>query len=387
MGKLTQAKTDGLKAGERRIVWDGEGLGARITEAAVAWIVDYIDPDTGKRTRRVIGQVHGPDRLLLVEARAEAARRRAGGEAAPANRGAMTFQQAWDGLLATARLSLAPATVTSYEQRIAHPLAELGDKALTKITEDDVRKTIFKKAGERDRTYVHTLIRMVINWAIKNRHLPANFHNPASAIRKREMLDKDKITPAREIAAEHLSAFGLKLAEWESAGKASPWLAGLLRLSLLCALRPSEAREAKWEDVDLTAGTLIVRGKTGARRVYLSLEARTVLESIPRVEGVEWVFPGKRYGQPIVAVHKMLHAIQDAAGVPRFRPYDLRHTAATGALVGGADLRAVQDLLGHGDLKTTQGYLHASDDRKRAASAAAGRRGAVILPLKKRVAT
>jgi integrase len=111
-----------------------------------------------------------------------------------------------------------------------------------------------------------------------------------------------------------------------------------------------------------------------------------VIEAVPRIEGVDWVFPGKRFGQPIVAVHKVLHAIQDAAGVPRFRPYDLRHTAATGALVGGADLRAVQDLLGHGDLKTTQGYLHASDERRKAAAAAAGRKGAVILPLKKRVA-
>lgn len=387
MGKLTQIKADALKPGTRRIVWDGDGLGARITEAAVAWIVDYTDPETGKRTRRVIGEVHGSDRLLLIEARAEAARRRAGGEAVPASRGGMTFRQAWEALIDTARLSLAPATVASYEQRIAHPLAELGDKQLAKITEDDVRRCIFAKKGERDRTYTHTLIRMVINWAVKNKRLPASFHNPASAIKKREMMDKDKITPDREIAHGDLSAFGKKLAEWEAAGKASPWLAGLLRLSLLCALRPSEAREAKWEDVDLKAGTLIVRGKTGARRVYLSSEARGVLESIPRIEGVEWVFPGKRFGQPIVAVHKMLHAIQDAAGVPRFRPYDLRHTAATGALVGGADLRAVQDLLGHGDLKTTQGYLHASEERKRAASVAAGRKGAVILPMKKRVAS
>jgi len=386
MGKLTQAKVESLKPGPRRILWDGSGLGARITEASVVWICDYADPETGKRTRRVIGDVSGPDGLLLLEARAEAARRRAGGEAAPANRGGITFRQAWKALIATARLSLAPATVASYEQRIAHPLAVLGEKQLAKITQDEVRRCIFAKTGERDRTYAHTLIRMTFNWAVKNRKLPASFHNPASAIKKREMVDRNKVTPNREIDHTHLSAFGLKLAEWENAGKASPWLAGLLRLSLLCALRPSEARGAKWSDIDLRAGTLIVRGKTGARRVYLSPEARGVIESIPRIEGVDWIFPGKRFGQPIVAVHKVLHAIQDAAGVPRFRPYDLRHTAATGALVGGADLRAVQDLLGHGDLKTTQGYLHASDERRKAASAAAGRKGAVILPLKKRVA-
>lgn len=382
--KLTQAKIDALKPGERRIVWDGQGLGVRITEASASWICDYLDPDTGKRTRRVIGRVHGPDRKLLVEARAEAARRRAGGEAAPAKNG-MSFKEFWEALLETSRLRLSPSTIASYEQRIVHPLKLLGSMPVGKITEDDVRKCIFAKAGERDRTYTHTLIRMVINWAINNKRLPANHHNPASAIKKREMIDRNKVAPVRQIEHSHLSAFGKTLAQWEAEGKASPWLAGLLRLSLLCALRPSEARTMTWPDVNLSQNVMIVRGKTGARHVYLSPEAKEVLESLPRIEGVDWVFPGRRFGQPIVAIHKVLHALQDAAGIPRFRPYDLRHTAATGVLVGGADLRAVQDLLGHSDLKTTSAYLHANNERRKAASAVAGRQGAIILPLTKKV--
>jgi len=388
MGKrqLTQAKADALRPGENRIVWDGGGLGARISAASVVWIVDYVDGATGRRTRRVIGDVHGRDRMLLAEARAEAARRRAGGEAEPARTGSITLRKAWEQLIETGRMSLSPATVASYEQRIGHPLKELGDKLGGKITEDDVRRCIFQKNSERERTYTHTLIRMTINWAIRNKHIPASHHNPASAIKKREMLDKNKLTLVREISRRDLSAFGKKLAEWEAAGKASPWLAGLMRLSLLCALRPSEARTVRLEYVDLRQGVMTVRGKTGARRVWLSPEARSVLETLPRIDGVEWVFPGRKFGEPIVAAHKQLHALQDEANVPRFRPYDLRHTAATSALVGGADVRAVQDLLGHGDLSTTQKYLHASDERRKAASALAGRKGAVILPLKKGVA-
>ena len=65
--------------------------------------------------------------------------------------------------------------------------------------------------------------------------------------------------------------------------------------------------------------------------------------------------------------------MQKRAGVERFRPYDLRHSAATGALAAGADVRAVQALLGHADLATTATYLHASDKRRRgAAELAAG---------------
>jgi integrase len=384
--KLTQGKADDLKPGQRRIVWDGNGLGARVTEGSVSWIVDFNDPATGKRTRRVIGEVHGHGRMLLIEARAEAARLRAGGEAAPAKVGAPTFENCWSSLIETAELSLRPATIASYKQRIGHVLFALGSTPIAKVTEDDVRRCIFAKKGERDRTYAHTLIRMTINWAIQNRRLPANHRNPASAIKKRELVDKNRVTPDREIALEHLSLFGKTLAAWEAEGKASPWLAGSLRLSLLCALRPGEVRTLMWPDVDLRSGVITVRGKTGARRVFLSPEAKSVLDTLPRIEGVAWCFPGRKFGEPIVAVHKQLHKIQDAAQVPRFRPYDLRHTSATGALVGGADLRSVQDLLGHGDVATTQRYLHSNDERRKATSALAGRRGAIILPMKKVVA-
>ncbi len=137
-----------------------------------------------------------------------------------------------------------------------------------------------------------------------------------------------------------------------------------IRVSELCGLNLS--------DIDTSRNTLQVIGKGNKQRVVpLGIPAMKALQSWLNIsrpnlvsdESMNAVFLGSR-GKRIDqrTVREVVYGAMKAVG-STMGPHGLRHTAATHLLEGGADLRTVQEILGHSSLATTQIYTHVSPER------------------------
>jgi integrase len=135
-----------------------------------------------------------------------------------------------------------------------------------------------------------------------------------------------------------------------------------IKLLLLTGARKHEILEARWEYVDFTNRILTVPvSKSGKpRHVSLSDAAIELLQSLPRPEGVDWVFHKTGTNKPRKSIATAWDAIRKEADIPDVRVHDLRHSFASFLVNQGRSLYEVQRLLGHHDPKVTMRYAHLS---------------------------
>lgn len=148
--------------------------------------------------------------------------------------------------------------------------------------------------------------------------------------------------------------------------------AAILELLYATGMRVGELTGLNVQDMDFENHTVKVTGKGNKQRVVpfgvpaakackkwldygrSALQEKSAASSQALFLGVR----AKRIDQRVV--RDIVHAAAAAANVPDVAPHALRHSAATHMLNGGADLREVQELLGHSSLSTTQRYTHVS---------------------------
>ena len=214
-----------------------------------------------------------------------------------------------------------------------------------------------------------TSIRLFTKWAVKNNYLAKDVGTTLATPKGHrilpDVLEIDEAKTAMDSLATRASEEQTPLSLRDVAIVEMLYATGA-RVGELCGL--------DFNDIDYDRQTIRVLGKGNKERtIPFGNPALRALKSwlkqgrdqIAQSQSGDAVFigaRGKRIDQRTVrtVVYEALSAIE---GIERMGPHALRHSAATHLLEGGADLRTVQEILGHASLATTQIYTHVSTER------------------------
>jgi integrase/recombinase XerC len=216
-------------------------------------------------------------------------------------------------------------------------------------------------------------IRLFTKWASKRRYL-ATDPGATLATPKPHRTLPGVLTQGDAVTA--LDSMATRAAEFDTPTSIRD--VAVVELLYATGARVSELCGLDLEDLDFHRNTIRVLGKGNKERMipmgapavralnaYIN-DARPQLANDKSARALFLGARGKRIDQRAVRtiVYEALSALE---GVERMGPHALRHSAATHLLEGGADLRTVQEILGHSSLATTQIYTHVSTERLRQA--------------------
>ena len=274
---------------------------------------------------------------------------------------------------------LAPHSVTAYLGDIAGLLEHVTRLGFTDVTELDLRSLRSWLAKQQtlglSRTTLArraTAARVFTGWLARTGRIPVDVGSALGSPRPHKTLpevlrvdEAHELIGAATALADDVSPVGLRDV-------------AMLELLYATGMRVGELCGLDVDDLDRDRNVVRVFGKGRKERtVPFGHPAATALDrwltggrpGLARPGSGPALFLGARGGRiDQRAVRTLVHRrLADVPGAPDLGPHGLRHTAATHLLEGGADLRSVQELLGHASLATTQRYTHVTTDRLRRA--------------------
>ncbi|GAB3272049.1 tyrosine recombinase XerC [Microbacterium lacusdiani] len=273
---------------------------------------------------------------------------------------------------------LSPATVRAYRNDLRDLQATIGDLELRDVDLEHLREWLWQatKRGDERSTLARrtSSARAFFRWAHEEELVPADPSLRLVAPKRGRTLPH---VAAAEALGGVLDRLGQAAAEGDPVALRDH---ALLELLYGSGIRVSELCRLDVDDLDLDRATARVLGKGSRERVvpfgapaqralgaYL-IRGRPALAARGAGAGPA-VFLGVRGGRmgPRAVYDLVTREVGPVVGSSAVGPHTLRHSAATHLLDGGADLRAVQELLGHASLGTTQIYTHVSSERLAAA--------------------
>jgi len=274
-----------------------------------------------------------------------------------------------EGFLALASARLAPRTVEAYRRDLAHIADWLG-RSPANVTSDELASYVAQLRA--DGLAATTIARRLAAVRSFFRHqvlLGARTDNPAASVElpKRRRTLPRTLSPAE---VERLLEAAVGTTPLDLRNRA------LGELLYGAGLRVSEAVGLERQSVDLENRLVRCLGKGSKERVVPI--GREAAEAVRRYLSRGRPYLDRRHRQELflnarggpltrAGVFLILRRLAGKAGLEpeRIHPHLLRHSFATHLLEGGADLRAVQEMLGHADLAPTELYTHVSDRRRR----------------------
>lgn len=261
---------------------------------------------------------------------------------------------------------LSRATLASYSADVVRYQDFLDQNGVDRISETDTALILkhlisLRKSGLGARSRARHLVslRGLYRFAVQEKYLK---HDPSKLVD----LPKLSLKLPDVLAVDEVSQL---LNSPDTTKPLGARDAAMLELLYAAGLRVSELVNLKLQDINLEAGFVRVFGKGSKERVVpIGLPAQKKIAFY--IEGARkaalkkrlspYLFIG-RAGKPLTrqGFWKLLRRYADQARIhKKISPHSLRHSFATHLLEGGADLRAVQVMLGHVDISTTQIYTH-----------------------------
>lgn len=414
-GRITKRAIDALASTERDFVkWDGElkGFGVRVRPTgAKSFIAFYRTGGRNSPVRKVtIGTVGKMD----VEKAREAARKILAGaelgqdhaaEKAKA-RAEKTVNELCDLYVAEGCETKKPSTMNVDRGRIArHIKPLLGKKRVGEVQRDDIERFMRDVASGKTATDVKTvkrgraiveggkgtatrtvgLLGGIFSFAVARK---LRSDNPVRGVKRYPDQKRETF-----LSNQQFATLGAALSAAETDG-ANASAVAIIRLLAFTGARKSEIAKLKWDEVDMERGYLGLNDtKTGQKAKQVGAPVVEILSRVSKIQGSDFVFPATTGSNAFQGADKIWRKVRAAAGFPKLRIHDLRHSFASAGLARGDTLPLIGAILGHKDVKTTSRYAHlaaepikmAADNISRTVQAAFnGNASAEIVPLRPR---
>ena len=259
-------------------------------------------------------------------------------------------------------------TILSYHNDLKIYLNFLKEKSVLKVQEKDVQLFLNQERQDKNsRTIAHllTVLNNFYQFLLKNQYLSKN---PVEYIE----LPKLKKTLPTVLSHKEIES----LLEIELVTKYDYRNKAMLELLYSSGLRVSELVNLTVYDVQLSENIVRIIGKGGKERIvpiddyatkYLTIYMTEYRPQLMKKQITNDLFLnnlGKKISRQ--AMFKIIQQIALKKGIrTHFSPHTLRHSFATHLLENGADLRSIQELLGHSSISTTQIYTHVSNQFKK----------------------